>query len=86
VSGRGANVPIACRQAIALTRRLKGASRDQWLQMQGEFRAAADACELPAACDEALAQGSRLFFNEQKNRKEALTIVRAFEAAAADCR
>jgi hypothetical protein len=86
VSASSANVPVACRQAIALTRRLKGASRAKWLEMQGEFRAAADACELPTACEEALAQGSKLFFEEQKNREEALAIVRAFEAAAAGCR
>jgi hypothetical protein len=86
VSASSANVPVACRQAIALTRRLKGASRAEWLGMQADFRAAADACELPADCDEALAQGSKLFFEEQKNRNEALAIVRAFEAAAAGCR
>jgi hypothetical protein len=54
--------------------------------MQVEFRIAADACKLPDACAEALAQGSKLFFEEQKNRAEALAIVQAFEAAAAGCR
>jgi hypothetical protein len=87
VSGKSANVPLACRQAIALTRRLKGVGDRATLEeMRAEFRAAADACDLPDACDEALAQGSKLFFEVQKNRQEALAIVRAFEAAAEGCR
>jgi hypothetical protein len=87
VSARSANVPVACRRAIALTRRLKGVGDRATLEaMRVEFRAAADACVLPEDCEEALAQGSKLFFEVQKNRQEALAIVRAFEAAAAGCR
>jgi hypothetical protein len=87
VSAKGANVPAACRQAIALTRQLKGvADRATLEEMKVDFRAAADACELPEACHEALTQGSKLFFEEQKNRQEALAIVREFEAAASGCR
>jgi hypothetical protein len=87
VSAGSSNVPVACRQAIALTRRLKGVGdRTTLAEMQADFRAAADACVLPDACHEALAQGSKLFFDEQKDRQEALAVVRAFEAAAAGCR
>jgi hypothetical protein len=87
VSAESANVPVACRRAITLTRRLEGVGDRATLEaMQVEFRAAADACELPEACARALAKGSKLFFEEQKNRQEALASVRQFEAAAAGCR